>query len=97
MVRIFMNQMLIDNVRILWIRIIQANKEQSYRFKKEWTQNNIITSSKVIQIVSRYLKYVLPHCPLLHRKMKNFETDAEKNIYSDFNKITLFRVLQLLV
>ena len=43
MVRIFMNQMLIDNVRILWIRIIQANKEQSYRFKKEWTQNNIIT------------------------------------------------------
>ena len=40
----FMNQTLIDNVRILWIRIIQANKEQSYRFKKEWTHNNIITN-----------------------------------------------------
>ena len=38
MVRFFMNQTLIDNVRILWVRIIQANKEQSYRFKKEWTQ-----------------------------------------------------------
>ena len=60
MVRIFMNQMLIDNVRILWIRIIQANKEQSYRFKKEWTQNNIITTSKVIQIVSRYLSMFYP-------------------------------------
>ena len=60
MVRIFMNQMLIDNVRILWIRIIQANKEQSYRFKKEWTQNNIITTSKIIQIVSRYLSVFYP-------------------------------------
>ena len=60
MVRIFMNQMLIDNVRILWIRIIQANKEQSYRFKKEWTQNNIITTSKIIQIVSRYLSMFYP-------------------------------------
>ena len=60
MVRIFMNQMLIDNVRILWIRIIQANKEQSYRFKKEWTQNNIITTSKIIQIVSRYLSTFYP-------------------------------------
>ena len=55
-----MNQMLIDNVRILWIRIIQANKEQSYRFKKEWTQNNIITTSKIIQIVSRYLSMFYP-------------------------------------
>ena len=60
MVRIFMNQMLIDNVRILWITIIQANKEQSYRFKKEWTQNNIITTSKIIQIVSRYLSMFYP-------------------------------------
>ena len=60
MVRIFMNQMLIDNVRILWIRIIQANKEQSYRFKKEWTQKNIITTSKIIQIVSRYLSRFYP-------------------------------------
>ena len=60
MVQIFMNQTLIDNVRILWIRIIQANKEQSYRFKKEWTQNNIITTSKVIQIVSRYLSMFYP-------------------------------------
>ena len=55
-----MNQMLIDKVRILWIRIIQANKEQSYRFKKEWTQNNIITTSKIIQIVSRYLSMFYP-------------------------------------
>ena len=87
MVRIFMNQMLIDNVRILWIRIIQANKEQSYRFKKEWTQNNIITTSKIIQIVSRYLSMFYSHCPLLH----------ERNNYSDFNKITYFRVSELLV
>ena len=38
----------------------QANKEQSYTFKKEWTQNNTITTSKVIQIVSRYLGMFYP-------------------------------------
>jgi hypothetical protein len=63
MVRIFMNQTLIDNVRILWIRIIQANKEQSYRFKKEWIQNNIITTSKVIQIVSKYISICFKELP----------------------------------
>ena len=60
MVQIFMNQTLIDNVRILWTRIIQANKEQSYRFRKEWTQNNTVTTSKVMQIVSRYLSMFYP-------------------------------------
>ena len=41
-------------------------------------------------------KYVLTNCPLLHGNMKK-ETDAEKSIYFDFNKMIFFRVLQLLL
>ena len=41
-------------------------------------------------------KYVLTNCPLLQGDTKK-ETDAEKSIYFDFNKMIFFRVLQLLL